>query len=64
MMRPRMWALAGLLAAAVVAGAAAPPTSPRLGRSSDQLDYLFLASDRPVLLREYPPPPVSVQSPF
>jgi len=47
-MRARTCALAGLLAAALAAGAACPPAS---SQSSDQLDYLFLANDRPVLLR-------------
>jgi len=51
MMRACTCALAAALAAAIVAGAAAPPRSPRTAQSSDQLDYLFLANDRPVLMR-------------
>jgi hypothetical protein len=42
-----------LLALSLSAGAAAPhtPTKPFARQEADQLDYLFLASDRPVLIR-------------
>ena len=55
-------ALSGLLALALVAGAVAPPVPPsaparaarppvRTAPADDQLDFMFFASDRPVLIR-------------
>jgi Ca2+-binding EF-hand superfamily protein len=44
-------ALPGVLALAILASAAGPPPARKPARASDQLDYLFLASDRPVLIR-------------
>ena len=41
--------LSALLGLALLSPAAAPPTTPI--RADDQLDYLFLGSDRPVLMR-------------
>jgi Ca2+-binding EF-hand superfamily protein len=47
--------LLGVLALAIVASAAAPPptkkTTARLPKLSDRLEYVFLASDRPVFIR-------------
>jgi Ca2+-binding EF-hand superfamily protein len=54
-MRTTLQALGAALLLALAAGAAAPPTpatkQPDSAREADQLDYLFLGSDRPVRLR-------------
>lgn len=49
MTRVLRFTLAVGLVTALAAGAAGPPVKPAV--EADQLDYLFLASDRPVLLR-------------